>query len=250
MDDFNAGPRKFNITIDTSDPAISSQQSETDFRAVLGKPLEFNGEWEVALTQLVMKPSLLPIQVDNNIIIVNDSEANVITSFELDTNKNSFLSNNNLINFFNSNVPKKFKDRLSISMDSSGCLKLVAKDLKMKISRYLGHLLGFEPEIWIESKIANFKPNLMGNTGICKVLCDIVAPQIYGSGNLQILHKFVIPENVQYPINLIVHTPTYLPIIRSFVSTMNFSMVDTYNNLIQLNDKRYPIIITLSFRKL
>lgn len=82
-------------------------------------------------------------------------------------------------------------------------------------------------------------------------MCDIVAPEIYGSGNKQLLHIFSLPmdKNFNFPISINVQDPHYIQVLRSYVSSIKISILDIYDNPIQLADHRCPIIVVLNFRK-
>jgi hypothetical protein len=254
MDDFTSGPRDFTVTMDTNDPRVPTQQHETDFTAFLSKPLEFSGEWEVALTQLIFKPEIDQIHPNFSTVEIKENSNSLITGFNLNAYRTDRLkTTSDLIEEFNASIPVKFKDKIFLSVNEDK-LSLKSEDFKISFPEHLGRLYGFYSGAWMpfadrHTMDAPYKPNFTGHTEICRVFSDIIVPQIYGSTELPILRNFVLPKDSDQLFHLRIKDPSYLPLMRTYISFINIKIVDVNNQQLLLSDRRYPIILTLHFRK-
>lgn len=253
MDDFKSGPKSFTITLDSSDPLIETQEHDTNFTAILGKPLEFTGEWEVALTQLIFKTEIQQIQPNYCTISIKDNYDKSIIKFEIDTTTDRLETLTDLINAFHNSLPNSVKYKVKMSQNGKK-LSLSVDGKQVMFPKYLDKLFGFDGNIWLpifEEKTTDalFKPNFTGHSEICHILCDIIVPQQYGCIEKLILQTFTIPQDSNQMYHLKIKNPTYIPLMRTYISFINIKIVDRNDEKLVLNDKRYPIILSLNFRQ-
>jgi len=181
---------------------IITQQHESSFTAALGKPLQFSGDWEVALTQLIFTPKFTEIHHNYCTVLVKNNSDNVVKNFDIDPYYFTCLeSTTALIAHFNNSVPDDLKEKISLKLDGEK-ISLNVDDVKVQLPKYLSHTLGFDENVWLPllsytNQTALFKPDLSGHMGLYHVLTDITSPILYGSTEIQLLCSFVLPQNSQ-----------------------------------------------------
>lgn len=265
MDDFSAGPHTFDIIINSFDKKVVSQANEPRFTAQLGKGLELtSGVWEVALRQIIFKPLVSTLREEDKYrtISIKFSQNGTIneTIVKLSTSRPVLNSVKELVDMFNNSIPEDLKPKLFLT-NNSDYLTLNTKGAQIKfLSPYLQILFGFPVDSYIPRKIydeqkqteGSFKPNLNGGCEIFKVLVDFTVPEIYGSSNIPIMGIDVFPqnrENLSYPVCFKFSKPSYVTVLRSYISSIGVSIVDIYDNSLSLVDFRCPIILTFNFRR-
>jgi len=259
MDDFQAGPLDFTIYIDTLSRTTLTQAHETVFSCSLSKALElYQGQWEVCLKQILCSHFICPLLNDRDDKHVEIKKGDTIydIKFEIPVTFDDKLSISGYIENFNKSLPTELKDHVHLKfVNGYSQLKIENCQITFK-SRYLANLFGFQTDYtypFLPSKEAieiksEFPARLKNGYDIFKILTDFTAPLIYGDSSLSVLSVGIVPETTcPCPVQLKL-SEGYVPVIKSFISTISMKIVDIYNNQVPFIDYKNPIIMKLHFR--
>jgi len=260
MDDFHAGPLDFTIYIDTLSRTTLTQAHETVFSCSLSKALElYQGQWEVCLKQMLCSPLICPLFIDRDDKHLEIKKGDTIydIKFEIPVAFDDKLSIIGYIDNFNKSLPTELKDNVYLKFDNGYSLLKIKDDCQITFkSRYLANLFGFQTNYvypfspskeQVEIK-SEFPAWLRNGYDIFKVLTDFTAPLIYGDSSLSVLSVGIFPETTcPCPVQLKL-SEGYVPVMKSFISTISVKIVDIYNNQVPFIDYKNPIIMKLHFR--
>ncbi len=185
MDDFMTGPSDFHLHFNSSDESTVTKQNG-GYTLQLKKPLEFAGEWEVSIKQIIVKTPFINKNSLSYKSPDNPDESTFSKFFSLGGIK--FPDNvKDLISTFNSSVPESLKTDLSLNIDADNYAVLNVKNTQVKFnSPYLTDVLGFKlntvyPNVF---PTQNFQVKSERKINTCPVFyveSDFTVPETYGS---------------------------------------------------------------------
>lgn len=260
MDDFQSGPHSFTIFVDSKDIFNLSRPQESQLNIFLPKPLELSpGTWEVCLKRMILTPTLNPLHDirENSLFVYYKHEDNFKgQTLSFDTSHLNVISPSisEYVKVFNNCLPETVQTRMKLSVDADR-LKLYADNVQIKFKDFdIAQLLGFNagtmypPEIAPKQIVmAPFPIGVRNGYHICKVTTDFTAPLVYGSSFFPIIGLGIIPKS-DIPTEIVFTSDMYVPVIKSTISKISISILDSENKLFPFTDFRYPIILQINFR--
>lgn len=233
----------FYITL-ISDSSLSffPNNKISQFTTQLPSPINLNGEWEMALVDLIYPHAWYNVRKDNNLFGFDlgdgviegrrvppgcyETIPDLIKSMTLASHKNK-------IEFDYDPVTKKVKIN-------------TVKNSKVILNQGLAELLGFEPGEYTGFQQSPFVADPKSSFPVMYLYCDLVEPQIVGDVQAPLL-KIVSVEgkdgeiiNAHYP------RPFYLPVIRQHFQTVHIDIRLHSGDLMPF--ERGKVFVTLHFR--
>lgn len=245
MDDFLTGPKDFDIYFTSTDDAVSLN-IDGSYNLQLKKPLEFANEWEIGIKQIIIK-SPFNSELYNIFYTIPDQpdEKPISKLFNL---KNLGIpgNENEIVDFVNRTIPNNLKKNLSFTLQKDGFVTMKLKNTQIRFQNsYLTDVLGFTSDQTYPSDYPTLNSQIRANkrmqilSPIFLVQTDITLPgyEMLAMNVFTDTNKF---ESYKY------EKVSYSNILRSYISSINFTIKDINNNILSFNE---PFVIKLHFRK-
>jgi len=242
MDEFLVGPKSFDIWFSSMDKS-SYLNADGSYNFVLKKPLEFGGEWEIGIKQIIIKS---PINSEMfNIFYTLPDKPDTKPWFNL---RDIDLSNSatNLIATLNSKIPSSLQKDFSFLLEDDGFVMMNVKDAQVQFQNsFLSDILGFSSEKTYPEQYPTQTLQVRADKPlqlvypIFSVFVDVTLP---GS---EILATDVFSDTNTYK-NYKYDKISYYNILRNYISSINISITNVNNKKFKLDA---PFFIKFHLRR-